>query len=342
MTIHLKGRAKPPAEPCYRSNRLGFALAVILLWSFASNLLAQEPTLKKVTYIPHWVPQAQFAGFYMALEKGFYRQHGLDVTILRGGPEQPASAWIAEGKADFGTTFLATALEERSKGSPLVNIAQLVQRSALLLVAKKSSGIKSPADFTGKTVTIWPEFRLQPMALFRKFDVHPRILPQRNTMNLFLRGGADVASAMWYNEYHLLQNTGLDPDELTLFHYDEYDLNFPEDGIYCLEKTLRDDPEKCRAFVRASMEGWLYAFHHTEESLDVVMRYVKAANMPTTRVHHKWMLSVMKEIIMPGGDPSQLGRLSEQDYMRVARELKAGDMIETIPDFKSFYENCAK
>ncbi|MFH0879560.1 MAG: ABC transporter substrate-binding protein, partial [Lentisphaerota bacterium] len=239
-------------------------------------------------------------------------------------------------------TFLATALEGRSQGLPFVNIAQIVRKSALMLVARKSSGIKTPADFNGKRVMIWPEFRIQPMALFRKFDVHPRVITQRNTLNLFLRGGAEVASAMWYNEYHLLQNAGLDPDELTIFRYDTYGLNFPEDGIYCLEKTLKEKPEVCRAFVQASIEGWLYAFDHPEEALDIVMKYVNAAHMPTTRVHHRWMFNAMKDLIMPEGDRSLIGYLSEEDYLTVARELKASDMLEFIPEFKSFYENCAR
>ena len=303
--------------------------------------IAQETTLKKASYMPHWVPQAQFAGYYVAFEKGFYADNGIELQILRGGPEQPSSVWLEEKKADFATLFLSTAIEKRAQGVPLVNIAQMVQRSALLLVAKKDSGIKSPADFDGKTVTLWPEFSLQPKALFRKFGVKPRILPQRNTMNLFLRGGASVASAMWYNEYHLLLNTGLNEDELTFFHYDDYGLSFPEDGIYVLEETYRNDPEMCKGFVRATIKGWQYAFAHPEEALDIVMSYVKAASMPTTRIHHQWMLGVMKQIMLPEGDRTRMGYLSETAYTNVTHELKSAGIVATPPEYGVFYEDCA-
>lgn len=316
-----------------------FAAAVVLL--AAASTFAQEKELKKVSYMPHWVPQAQFAGYYVAFEKGFYADQGIDLQILRGGPEQPSSVWLEEKKADFATLFLPTAIEKRSQGSPLVNIAQMVQRSALLLVAKKDSGIKSPADFDGKTITLWSEFSLQPMALFRKFGVKPRILPQRNTMNLFLRGGASVASAMWYNEYHLLLNTGLNEDELIFFHYDDYGLSFPEDGIYVLEETLRNDPELCKGFVRASIDGWKYAFEHPEEALDVVMSYVKAASMPTTRIHHQWMLNVMEKIMRPEGEHTRMGYLSESVYTNMTHELKSAGVFADPPEYRDFYEDCA-
>jgi NitT/TauT family transport system substrate-binding protein len=295
--------------------------------------------LKKAVYIPHWTPQAQFAGYYVALEKGFFRAQGIDLEILRGGPDAPATAWLEEGKADFATMFLASAIERRAAGAPFVNLAQVVQRSALLLVAKKSSGIKSPADFNGRRIMVWPEFQLQPLALFRKFNVHPRVITQRNTVNLFLRGGADVVSAMWYNEYHLLLNYGLNEDELTVFHYDDYGLNFPEDGIYCRAETWQRDPALCRGFVRAAFEGWRYAFAHPEEALDMVMTRVREANLPTNRVHQRWMLGVMRQIIMPAGNATRLGHLAEADYERVARELRETGIIADAPAYKAFYED---
>ena len=314
------------------------ALAVAALPAYRG--IAQETTLKKASYMPHWVPQAQFAGYYVAFEKGYYVENGIDLQILRGGPEQPSSTWLQEKKADFATLFLSTAIEKRAEGIPFVNIAQMVQRSALLLVTRKDSGIRTPADFDGKTITLWPEFSLQPTALFRKLGVKPRILPQRNTMNLFLRGGASVASAMWYNEYHLLLNTGLNEDELTFFHYDDYGLSFPEDGIYVLEETYRNDPELCKGFVRATIKGWQYAFAHPEEALDIVMSYVKAASMPTTRIHHQWMLGVMEKIMLPEGKDTRMGYLSEEAYTNVTHELKSAGIVPSPPKYSDFYEDC--
>lgn len=315
-------------------------LAVLLL-SSGIALQAADTEADPAVFVPQWEPQAQFAGYYIAAEKGFYARAGLAVTVLRGGPDQPIGRLLKEGRADFATTFLASALKQRSvEGLPLVNIGQMVQRSSLLLVARKSSGIHSPANLNGKTVSLWPDFAVQPKALFRKFGVNPRILPQGATINLFLHAAVDAASAMWYNEYHVLINSGMEPNDLTVFFYDQFGLNFPEDGIYCLAPTLKQNPEFCRRFVQTSVAGWQYAFQHPEEALDIVMRQVAAANRPTNRVHQRWMLNRMKDIMQPPGAPP-IGTLKESDYLRVAQEMKNAGQIDTFPAWKEFYENCA-
>ncbi|MDD5628234.1 MAG: ABC transporter substrate-binding protein, partial [Elusimicrobia bacterium] len=209
-------------------------LAVLLLLSTLWPVSGRGADLKKVTLLPNWSPGAEFSGYYAALEKGFYRDHGIDARILRGGPDRPASESLKAGKVDAVVLWLSRALELRAQGTELVNLAQVSQRSALMLVAKKSSGIRAPKDFDGRKVGVWKEFELQPKAFFRKSGVRPLIVPQSYSINLFLRGGVDAATVMWYNEYHRLIEAGLDPDELTPFFFHEYDLNFPEDGLYVL------------------------------------------------------------------------------------------------------------
>jgi len=302
---------------------------------------AEESTGRKVTFLPQWVPQAQFAGYYMAFEKGIYKKYNIDPVILRGGPDTPALEYLESGKADFVTTFLSSAIERRSKDVRLFNIGQLVQKSSLILVTKKKSGIEKPEDFNGRKISVWPDFAVQPQALFRKYKLDVTVVPQGLTLNLFLRGGVDIASAMWYNEYHTILNSGFDEEDLNVFFYDEYGLNFPEDGIYCMDKTLQSQCQLCRDFVKASFEGWLYAFDYQEETLDVVMKYVREANMPTNRVHQQWMLARMKDIIFPSGRDIPLGYLSSGDYNTVAAELLQSGIINTIPDYREFYENCA-
>ncbi len=295
----------------------------------------------KVTFIPQWAPQSQFAGYYVAHDKGFYAARGLDVKILQGGPDFPPSELLPAGKSDFGTMFLTTAIVRRAKGSKIINIGQIVQRSALMLVARKSSGIKVPADMNGKKVALWgEEFQIQPRAFFQQQHLTVKILQQGTTMNLFLRGGVDVASAMWYNEYYRILQAGINPEELTTFLLADYGLNFPEDGIYCLESTFQKDPRRCINFVQASIAGWQYAFAHQDEALDIVMKYVNAANLPTNRPQQKWMLERMQDIILPPGGKIPLGTLEEATYEKVARELKNYGFIEKIPDFHQFYHNC--
>jgi len=294
-----------------------------------------------VFFIPQWLPQAQFAGYYTAYEKGFYKARGLEVKILKGGPDFPVSELLADGQADFGTMFLTTAIVKRAQGYKFINIGQMVQRSALMLVAKKSRGIKTPADIQNQSVGLWgAEFAIQPLAFFRQHGLKVKIIPQSSTMNLFLRGGVALASAMWYNEYYQIILAGVNPDELTTFLLSDYGLKFPEDGIYCLESTYQKDPQRAHNFVQASLEGWQYAFSHPEEALDIVMKYANAAQVATNRVHQRWMLARMQDIIMPPGSKIPLGCLEEETYLQVARELKKNGLIHMVPDFSRFHIDC--
>jgi len=319
-------------------NRL-YSLVLMVLLLTAPFPVAAAGT--QVSFIPQWLPQSQFAGYYVAYEKGFYAHRGLEVKILKGGPDFPASEVVQAGRADFGTMFLTTAIVKRANGHKLLNIAQIVQRSALMLVAKKSSGILVPGDMNGKKVALWgEEFQIQPQAFFQQHHLAVKILHQGSTMNLFLRGGVEVASAMWYNEYYRIIQAGVDPEELTTFLLADYGLNFPEDGIYCLESTFQKDPRKCINFVQASIAGWKYALAHPDEALDIVMKYVNAAHLPTNRPQQKWMLERMQDIIQPPGADIPMGTLKEESYEQVARELKKYGFIGKIPDFHQFYRNC--
>ena len=314
----------------------------LVLFGATPPLHAAENVLKKASFIPHWSPQAQFAGYYVAYEKGFYKKRGIDLTILQGGPDRPSSQFLTTGKTDFATMWLSTAVRLAANGQEIINIAQIIQRSALMLVAKKSSNIKTPQDINGKKVSLWGEdFQIQPKAFFKRYNLDVKIIPQSFSVNLFLRGGVDVASAMWYNEYHTIINSGLNPDELTTFLFHEHGLNFPEDGIYTLEKTFKKDPALAGAFVKSSIEGWLYAFSHPEEALDIVLKYISQAKIPANRVHQKWMLNRMKDLISPP-DGSPIGMLQPRDYERVDYELKENDLVKRTPSYYSFFVRCDK
>ncbi len=329
---------------CFKSAKsicLFWALLFIFIGVYGSDVLAQsvqESDLRQVRFIPHWAPQAQFAGYYVAKDKGFYFRRGLDVQLLRGGPDNPASEALIQGRAELASMFLSRGLILSSQGVPVVNVGQLVQRSALMLVAKKSSGILAPIDLDGKSVSIWPEFAAQPQAFFRRNNLQVDIVHQGYSMNLFLMDGVDAASVMWYNEYHTIINSGVNEEELTVFHLADYSLNFPEDGIYCLKGFAQKNPGLVRDFVQATLEGWQYAFDHPEEALDMVMRRVQEANLPTNKVHQKWMLQRMQDIILPPERSQPMGWLGVQEYELVADELIKSGAIKQITPFREFYD----
>lgn len=293
--------------------------------------------LKEASLIPQWSPQAQFAGYYLARDKGIYRKHGIDLTIISGGADRSPCDLLEDRKATFGTMWLSTAIEMRARGARVVNIAQTVHRSALMLIAKKSSGIRELKDINNKKIGVWQGiFEIQPRALLKKYNYTARIVPQSYSVNLFLRDAVDVTAAMWYNEYDTILNAGYNADELTTFFFYDYGLNFPEDGIYTLEQTLKNDPTLCRAFVAASIEGWGHAFAHPEEALDSVLAAMRKAHLPANRAHQKWMLERMRDL-MVGDDGKLSSKLTAADYEKVAEGLKESGMITNTPAFKSFY-----
>jgi NitT/TauT family transport system substrate-binding protein len=315
----------------------GLAWAALALLSCWSLVAGESLVSSRAVFLPHWIPQAQFAGYYIAAEKGFYRQQGLEVEILEGGPRKPVGQALVSGRADFASHFLSAALKLRDEGIPVVHLAQITQRSALLLVAHKSHGIQSVKDLDGKKVSLWADFTAQPNALFRKYNLRVNTIPQSPTINLFMRGAVDAASAMWYNEYHLFLNSGLNEDEVTVFFFDNYDLNFPEDAIICLEETRRARPEICRKFVAATLEGWRYVRTHREETLETVMKRTEKAQTGTNRSHQRWMLDRMCELIQPVDQGIAMGELSRDAYERVARELQSSGQLKTIPAFEDFH-----
>ncbi|WP_250645544.1 ABC transporter substrate-binding protein [Salidesulfovibrio onnuriiensis] len=293
----------------------------------------------KARVVLQWYAQAQFAGFYMAQEKGYYAQRGLEVKIIPGGPDVDVAQWLAKGKADYGTMFLTTAIERRGAGMPVVNVGQFVQKSALMLVARKNSGIESIVDLEGMRIGMWGrQFQLQPRALFKRLGINVDIIQQSPSFDLFLRGGLDAVSAMWYNEYHTLKSYGLDDDEMVTFFFSELDLNFPEDGLYCLESTLLKNPEATRALVEATALGWKYAFEHPDETLELIIGRMKQQKVRANRAHQRWMLARMKDIILPAGKDTPDTTLRRGDYERTKAALLSNGFIWRAPSYQDFYK----
>lgn len=315
-------------------------VGLTMLWALTCWYgLGVASGFKEATLIPQWEPQAQFAGYYVALAKGFYRAHGVDMRILRGGPGSPPSVLLREDRAMFGTFFLTTALRQRASGLDLINLAQFVPHANQLIIARKAEGIVVPEDLDGKRVSLWgPEFRMLPEAFFKRFGAKVVEIPQGFSVDLFLRGGVAACSAMTYNEYHAILNAGLDPGDLTVFPLGAFGLDLAEDGLYTLERVWKADPELCRAVVQATFEGWKYTFEHPEEALNIVMSHVAAAHLPTNRMHQKWMLAQISRAMRTDG--KDFGVLTKAQYDAAANALLRAGIMTSEPGYEAFHVDC--
>lgn len=302
------------------------------LWS---GVACAEPS----RIILQWTPQSQFAGIYCAEQQGFFSEQGLDVRVLKGGPDRSPAAFVRNGSAEFMTTFLSGALTHVDSGLDLVNLAQFVNRSNLMLVAWKKMGIKTLDDLNQKRVSLWlgGDFEAQFLGLFNTCGISPDILAQHYTVNLFLRGGVAACSAMHYNEFHKIYQFGVERDQLTLFHLQDHGFGLPEDGLYVTRSFYEQHPEHCRSVAAACLKGWEYARDNPEEAVDLVMEHVNQAHIPTNRGHMEWMLnSILKTIFPTAEDSFQFGELLHEDYLRAVDLLTEQGVISSAPDFSRF------
>jgi NitT/TauT family transport system substrate-binding protein len=299
-------------------------LAAAALLAFAAGAQAQD----KLTLQLKWVTQAQFAGYYVAKDKGFYKDVGLDVTIKAGGPDINPSQVIAGGGADVVVDWMPSALATREKGVPLVNIAQVFQRSGMQLTCRNDSGVKTPADFKGKTLGVWFFGNEYPFMswmdkLGLKTDGSPggvKVLKQGFNVDPLLQKQAACISTMTYNEYWQLIDAGMKPEALTVFKYEDQGVATLEDGLYTLEKTLAD-PKKAEAlarFVKASLKGWDYAIKNQAEAVKIVLK--NDASGAQTEKHQARMMGEIAKLVAGGS----LGKLDPKSYERTVSTLMSG------------------
>ena len=303
-------------------------LALLLAAGAMAFTTAQSWAADKVTLQLKWVTQAQFAGYYVAKDKGFYEAEGIDIEIKPGGPDIAPAQVLAGGGADVVLDWMPSALATREKGVPLVNIAQPFKSSGMMLTCRKDSGVKTSADFKGKTLGVWFFGNEYPfLSWMSKLGIKTdgsadgvKVLKQGFNVDPILQKQAACVSTMTYNEYWQIIDAGLSADDLITFKYEDEGVATLEDGIYVLEDKLKDDAfkDKMVRFVRASMKGWKYAEENTDEAADIVLE--NDASGAQTEKHQRRM---MKEIAKLTAGSN--GALVEADYERtVATLLGAG------------------
>ncbi|MFW9613096.1 MAG: ABC transporter substrate-binding protein [Macellibacteroides fermentans] len=313
---------------------------IILLLGFLSFCYVQSQPLPQITFTPQWLPQAQFAGYYVAQNKGFYRSEGLAVRIVHPSVSVNAVESLINGQSDIISLFLTTALSFKDLGVDLVNMGQISQNSALLFVSKKEKHITKLSDLDGKKIGIWKSgFDEVAKALIRSHNYKVEWVPILSSVNLFLSGYLDAMTVMWYNEYDQIIQAGVNEDELNTFFFSDFGFNIPEDGLYCLNKTAIQRKEDLEKFVRASLKGWEYAKDHREETLEIVLEEMKRAHVPTNKAHQAWMLDKVLSMIEPGKKNVKKGALSESDFDKTQKILIEGGYMKKRVDFQEFYKS---
>jgi NitT/TauT family transport system substrate-binding protein len=318
---------------------LGVALAALGALAFASLGSARPAAAKadKVTVQLKWVTQAQFAGYYAAAAKGYYKQFNLDVNVKPGGPDITPEQVVASGQAEFGIDWLPSLLATRDKGVDLVNISQVFNRSGMTEISWKDSGITSVAKMRGKKVGVWccgNENEL--FAALVKNGIDPKdksqvtIVNQPFDMTLFLQRKIDAAAAMTYNELAQVLETKNPKtgklyklSDLNVITMEKAGTAMLEDGIFAQGDWLKDakNVDVAKRFVAASLKGWAYCRDHVQECTNIVLK-----NGPTLgRGHQLWQMNEINKLIWPASPG--VGIMSPTAFARTAAISKQFKVI---------------
>lgn len=307
--------------------------------AFGLGAVAQSASAAdEVTLQLKWVTQAQFAGYYVAQDKGFYAEEDLDVTINPGGPDIAPAQVIAGGGADVIIDWMPSALASREKGVAIVNIAQPFKRSGMMLTCRKETGITGPEDFRGKTLGVWFFGNEYPFLSWMSQLGIPTeggadgatVLKQGFNVDPLLQKQADCISTMTYNEYWQVIDAGIPADELVVFKYEDEGVATLEDGLYVLEDRLSDEAfvDVMARFLRASMKGWTWAREHPEDAALIVLD--NDATGAQTEKHQVRMMGEINKLTAGSG-----GSLDPADFDRTVKTLMSGGsdpVITMVPE----------
>jgi len=293
-----------------------------------------------------WFTQAQFAGYYAALENGYYSDMCLDVTILEGAVDISPQTVLANGEADFAVSWVSKALASREGGANIVDIAQVFQRSGTLQVSFKDAAIATSADFKGKKIGNWGygnEFEI--FAALTKAGLDPAtdvtLVQQQFDMSGLLAGDIDAAEAMTYNEYAQVLET-MNPatkalytaDDLNVVSYEAEGVGMLQDAIWADGHRLFDTNYNATAvkFVAASLMGWAFCRDDAQACTDIVV--AKGSKLGAT--HQLWQMNEVNKLIWPA--PAGVGMIDEAAWTRTvdlsqnAKNLEGGTVLTKAPD----------
>ena len=249
-------------------------------------------TAQPFVFTPQWTAQAQFAGYYVAEEKGFYREAGVNVRIEHPSATQPAMSRLRKNQCQATTLQLCQAMEIVDDGIPLVNILQTSMNNAMVIVSARG---KDPLTQKGAKVGIWSVgFGQLAICMSIKDHLDYEWVRFAQNVNLFVTGALDATLAMSYNEYYQLVQAGMELSDKNVYRFCDHGYNVQEDGVYMTRDYYEKHKDQAQKFAAASRRGWEWAAAHPDEALDIVMKYVDREHIATNRVMQRLML---KEVL---------------------------------------------
>ena len=261
----------------------------------AMTCLSVHAQQEKLIFTPQWTAQAQFAGYYVAQEMGFYYKAGIDVEIVHPSVTQSAISRIRNNESQATTLQLAQAMEIINDGIPLVNILQTSMNNAMVIVSSRGM---NPLKQYGSKVGIWNAgFGQVAIGMSIKENLNYRWIPFATNVNLFVSGAIDATLAMSYNEYYQLVQTGIELSNDNVYRFRDHGYNIQEDGVYVTKEFYEKNKDLAERFAAASRQGWEWAIQNPEETLEIVMMYVQREHIATNRVLQKLMLDEVLSLL---------------------------------------------
>ena len=268
-----------------------------IFWGFLTVMtcISAKAQQDKLIFTPQWTAQAQFAGYYVAQEMGFYYKAGIDVEIVHPSVTQSAISRIRNNESQATTLQLAQAMEIINDGIPLVNILQTSMNNAMVIVSSRGM---NPLKQYGSKVGIWNAgFGQVAIGMSIKENLNYRWIPFATNVNLFVSGAIDATLAMSYNEYYQLVQTGIELNKDNVYRFRDHGYNIQEDGVYVTKDFYEKNKDLAERFAAASRQGWEWAIQNPEETLEIVMMYVQKDHIATNRVLQKLMLDEVLSLL---------------------------------------------
>lgn len=275
---------------------------------------------ERFVFTPQWTAQAQFAGYYVAKEKGFYDKEGLDVEIVHPSVTQSAMARMRKGESHVTTLQLCQAIEVVADGIPLVNILQTSMNNGMVIVSRR--GV-NPLTQKGSRVGVWSAgFGQLARCMSLKDNLDYNWIPFSMNVTLFVTGAIDATLVMSYNEYYQIVQAGFPVTDETVYRFCDHGYNVQEDGVYMTRDYYNSHKDQALRFAEASRKGWEWAAEHPEETLEIVMKYVTKDHIATNRVLQKLMLEETLRLQLDRESGKREFRL-RPDMVKLASDLMA-------------------